>query len=82
MSNCSVAALQTPDGGSDEDGRCPVVGAIVVECCCESGDDSSGGTTDRPEIQRQDTPEQQQGELKHHWEALDGGVKPPLLGSI
>jgi len=76
-SDYSVTALQVPDGSSDEDrGRC-LVGVIVVGCCCENEEDvrgdpekregedgSSDGAVERPEVQRQGTSEQRQGELK------------------
>ena len=38
-SDCSVAALQVPEGDLDEDRGGCLVGAIVVDCCCESEED-------------------------------------------
>ena len=68
---------------------------IVVDCCCKSEEDVSSDPErredkgdsgdrgdDRSQIQRQGTSEQQQGELKHHRKALDGGIKVPPLESI
>ena len=48
----------------------------------EGKDDPGNGAADDSEIYRWGAPEQEQGELKHHWKTLDGDVEVPLFKPI